>query len=122
MHKCGRVPIYTDGAGWYAGACRWAGAEHIVYGRPLKNLMERIVQYMKEGTEAFDDLFPAGKRRLSSRRAFERALNWLSAFTFMHNFAFENGELGRPPLVWKEGDAPVAERDAPDAAALRGWA
>jgi hypothetical protein len=33
--------------------------------------MERMIQYIKEGTEAFDDLFPVGGRRPSSRRAFE---------------------------------------------------
>jgi hypothetical protein len=40
VHKYGRVPIYIDGAGWYADACRWTGVERIVYGHPLKNLME----------------------------------------------------------------------------------
>jgi len=35
-HKYGGVPIHTDGAGWYADACRWAGVEHVVYGHPLK--------------------------------------------------------------------------------------
>jgi len=68
--------------------------------------MERMVQYVKDRTEAFDDLFPVGGRRLRSRRAFERMLNWLSAFMFMHNFAFENGGLGRPPLEWKEEEMP----------------
>ena len=70
MHKYGRVPIYTDGAGWYADACRWVGAEHFVYGHPLKNPIsaERVIQYVKEGTEVFDDLFPVGKRRLTSGR------------------------------------------------------
>jgi len=63
---------------------------------------ERMVQYVKEGTEAFDDLFPARKSRLSSRRAFERVINWLSAFMFMHNFMFDNRDLKRPPLEWKE--------------------
>ena len=105
-HKYGRVPIYTDGAGWYSDACRWAGVEHVVYGHPLKNLMERMVQYVKDRTEAFDDLFPVGGRRLSSRRAFERMLNWLSAFMFMHNFIFENRNLKRPPLVWREEEMP----------------
>ncbi|MFP3209583.1 MAG: hypothetical protein RXR82_07845 [Nitrososphaeria archaeon] len=66
VHKYGGVPIYTDGAGWCADACRWAGAEHIVYDRPLRNLVERVVQYVKEGTEAFDDLFPVGGRRLAT--------------------------------------------------------
>jgi len=106
VHKYGRVPIYTDGAGWYADACRWAGVEHVVYGRPLRNLMERMVQYVKDRTEAFDDLFPARKSRLSSRRAFEHMLNWLSAFMFMHNFMFDNRNLKRPPLVWREEEMP----------------
>jgi len=45
VHEYGRAPIYTDGAGWHADACRWASVEHIVYGHPLKNLMsaERMV-------------------------------------------------------------------------------
>jgi len=106
VHKYGGVPIYTDGAGWYADACRWAGVEHVVYGRPLRNLMERMVQYVKDRTEAFDDLFPARKSRLSSRRAFEHMLNWLSAFMFMHSFVFENRNLKRPPLVWREEEMP----------------
>jgi transposase-like protein len=46
VRRYGGVPIYTDGAGWYADACRWAGAEHIVYDRPLRNLMERMIQYI----------------------------------------------------------------------------
>jgi hypothetical protein len=66
--------------------------------------MERMVQYVKEGTEAFDDLFPARKSGLASGRAFERMHNWLSAFMFMHDFAFEGP--GRPPLGWKEEGMP----------------
>jgi len=61
---------------------------------------ERMAQYVKEGTEAFDDPFPAGGRRLASGRAFERALNWLSAFMFMQDFVFENGGL-----EWTEASA-----------------
>ncbi|MFP3209823.1 MAG: hypothetical protein RXR82_09135 [Nitrososphaeria archaeon] len=106
VHKYGGVPIYTDGAGWCADACRWAGAERAVHDRPLRNLMERMVQYVKDRTDAFDDLFPARKSRLSSRRAFEHMLNWLSAFMFMHNFVFENRNLRRPPLVWREEEMP----------------
>ena len=80
-------------------ACRWVGAKRFVYGHPLKNPIsaERMVQYVKEGTEAFDGL---------SGRALERALNWLSAFMFMQDFAFENGGLGRPPLERKEEEMP----------------
>jgi len=103
VRRYGGVPIYTDGAPWCADARRWAGAEHVVYDRPLRNLMERVVQYIKDRTEAFDDLFPVGGRRLASGRAFERMLNWLSAFTSTQDFVFEDGDLGRPPLMWREG-------------------
>jgi hypothetical protein len=68
--------------------------------------MERVVQCAKEGTEAFDDLFPVGGRRPSLRRTFERMHNWLSAFTSMQDFAFENWDLGRPPLGWREEGMP----------------
>ena len=80
--------------------------EHAVHDRPLRNLMERMVQYIKDGTEAFDDLFPAMKSRLASGRAFERMHNWLSAFASMQDFVFENGDLGRPPLGWREEGMP----------------
>ncbi|MFP3137827.1 MAG: hypothetical protein RXS42_06310 [Nitrososphaeria archaeon] len=48
--------------------------------------MERMVQYLKDGTEAFDDPFPVGGRGPMSRRTFEG--------------------LGRPPLVWEEEGMP----------------
>ncbi|MFP3220641.1 MAG: hypothetical protein RXR41_05870 [Candidatus Marsarchaeota archaeon] len=75
LHKYGGVPIYTHGTGRYADACRWAGVEHVVYDHPLKNPMEHVFQYVKDRSEVFDDLFPVGKRRLTSGRAFERLLN-----------------------------------------------
>jgi len=102
----GRVPTYTDGAGWYSDACRWAGVERVAYGRPLRNLMKRMVQYVKDGTEAFDGAFPAGWRRPTSGRAFEHVLNWLSAFTFVHDFMFNDRDLKRPPLVRREEEMP----------------
>jgi hypothetical protein len=68
--------------------------------------MERIVQCAKDGTEAFDDPFPVGGRGLASGRAFERMHNWLSAFMFMHDFVLEDGDLGRPPLMWREEGMP----------------
>jgi len=88
VRRYGGVPICTDGAGWCADACRWAGAERAVHDRPLRNLMERMVQYLKDGTEAFDDPFPVGGCGPRSWRA------------------FEGGGLGRPPLVWEEEGMP----------------
>ena len=65
-----------------------------------------MVQYVKHRTEAFDDLFPVGERKLASGRAFEHVLNWLSAFTLMQDFVFDNRDLKRPPLVWREEEMP----------------
>ncbi len=45
-------------------------------------------------------------RRPRSRRTFERMHNWLSEFTSMQDFVFEDGDLGRPPLVWREEGMP----------------
>jgi hypothetical protein len=55
--------------------------------------MERMVQCAKEGTEAFDDLFPVGGRGPSSRGTFESLRNWLSAFMFMQDFVLGDGGL-----------------------------
>jgi transposase-like protein len=54
----GKKPIYTDGAQWYIDACKWLRLKHIVYGTELKNIMERFIQQIKDGTECFDDHFP----------------------------------------------------------------
>ncbi|MGC9076081.1 MAG: hypothetical protein ACP5HT_02390 [Conexivisphaera sp.] len=53
----------------------------MVYDHPLKNLMERINQYVKDRTESFDDLYPMRR----PKHPFERVLSWLSGFKFLHN-------------------------------------
>jgi len=109
VRRYGGVPIYTDGAGWCADACRWAGAEHVVYDRPLRNLMERMVQYVKEGTEAFDDPFPVGGRGLASGRA------QLAVSVHVHaGLRVRERGSGEAPARVEGGDAPVAGRAAPD--------
>jgi len=82
--------------------------ERVAYGRPLRNLMsaQRVLQNAKERSEAFDAPFPVGERELASGRAFEHVLNWLSALTFMQDFAFEKENPKRPPLVCKEDETP----------------
>jgi len=55
--------------------------------------MERVVQYVKNGTEAFDDSFPVGGRRLESGQAFEHLLNWLLALIYTQVFVLDNRDL-----------------------------
>ncbi|MFP3209759.1 MAG: hypothetical protein RXR82_08815 [Nitrososphaeria archaeon] len=49
---------------------------------------------------------PVGGRGSRSRRTFESLGNRLSAFTSMQDFVLEDGDLGRPPLVWGEEGMP----------------
>ena len=46
------------------GTLMHAGVEHVVYEQGLKNLMERMNEYIKDRTEAFDDLFPCKKAKI----------------------------------------------------------
>ena len=48
----------TDGAQYYRTACKFLGLDHYVYDLRLRNLMERMVQYIKDRTEDFDDHIP----------------------------------------------------------------
>jgi hypothetical protein len=119
VHKYGRVPIYTDGAGWCVEACRWAGAEHIVYDRPLRNLMERMVQYLKEGTEAFDDPFPvagAGRGRGGHSSA---CITGCQRSRPCRTSCSRTGIWGGPRSSGGRG-CPVAGRAAPDTPARAG--
>ncbi|MFP3263494.1 MAG: hypothetical protein RXQ62_03480 [Nitrososphaeria archaeon] len=103
VRRYGRVPIYTDGAAWCAGACMWAGAERAVHDRPPRNLMGRVVQYAKEGMEAFDDPFPvtgAGSRPGAHSGA---CITGCQRSHPCRTSCFENGGLGRLPLEWREG-------------------
>jgi len=68
-----------------------AGVDHVVYEQSLKNLIEKINDYIKDRTEAFDDLFPCRKPK------FEHVKNWLKAFRF-YNYVFTNEEIGSAPI------------------------
>ncbi|MGC8593952.1 MAG: hypothetical protein ACP5LF_06680, partial [Nitrososphaeria archaeon] len=54
--------------------------------------MERMNEYIKDRTEAFDDLFP------SKKFSFKTVKNWIASFKFFYNFVFTNEDLGRAPL------------------------
>jgi transposase-like protein len=53
-----RMKILTDGAQCYRTTCKFLNLEHDVYGSRLRNLMERIIQYVKDRTKDFDDYLP----------------------------------------------------------------
>ena len=44
----------TDGAHYYRAACRMLNLRHYVYDSRARNLMERIVQHVKDRMGSFD--------------------------------------------------------------------
>jgi putative transposase len=101
--RYGRKPTWTEGGAWYPEACKWARLEHHVYGQELKNLIERMNQYIKDRVECFDDLFPRMRKGCDR----EHVDNRVSVFRFYHNHGRVNGEIGRAPL---EYDRPEYQR------------
>ena len=79
--RFGRKRIFTDGARrwYYKDACKWLRLKHQVYSTELKNVMERIIQKIKEDrTEYFiDDHFPC---RSESCNRQQHVTNWIKMF------------------------------------------
>jgi transposase-like protein len=64
-----RMMVLTDGAQYYRAACRMLNLRHYVYDSRTRNLMERIVQYVKDRMGNFDDYIPCGKVGCDRRHA-----------------------------------------------------
>jgi putative transposase len=59
----GKHPVYTDGGTWYPQACKFLKLEHHLHSSFEKNIIERTIQYVKDGTKCFDDYFPCRKNK-----------------------------------------------------------
>ncbi len=57
-------PVSTDGGGtWYPPlACRFLKLKYHIQSSYEKSLIERIIQFIKDRTESFDDYFPYRKK------------------------------------------------------------
>jgi putative transposase len=84
VRRYGRHPVWTDGAEWYSLACESMNLKHHVYlhGSWLWEATERAVQYLKDRTESFDDLFPC--RSIGRKCGFKHIQNWMNMF-FLHH-------------------------------------
>jgi len=59
---CGsKITILTDGAPYYRASCRILNLRHGVYSIEVRNLMERIIEYVKDRTKLFDNYIPCIK-------------------------------------------------------------
>ncbi|MFP3190704.1 MAG: hypothetical protein RXR31_05165 [Thermoproteota archaeon] len=77
----GRLSTQTE----LFGTLMWAGVEHVVYEQSLKNLMERMNEYIKDRTEAFENL---------QKAKIDYVKNCFIVFRFFYNYVFTNEEIG----------------------------
>jgi putative transposase len=64
-----RMEVLTDGAQYYRTACKFLNLEHDVYDSRLGNIMEGIIQYVKDRTGDFDDYIPCRRKRCDKEHA-----------------------------------------------------
>jgi putative transposase len=83
------MKVLTDGAQYYRTACKFLNLDHDVYGLRLRNLMERIIQYVKDRTEDFDDYIPCRRKRCDR----EHAQMLLTSIGFMINEVYLNKDF-----------------------------
>jgi putative transposase len=74
-------PVSTDGGTWYPQACRFLNLHHHIQSTYEKNIIERIIQYIKDRTEYFDDYFPCRKKNCKLKHV----RRWFDWFVFHYN-------------------------------------
>jgi putative transposase len=83
VKEYGKLPVSTDGGGtWYPlQACKFLKLKHHLHSRYEKSNIERIIQYIKDRVEDFDDYFPYIKDKCN----LQHVINWFNAFTYYYN-------------------------------------
>jgi putative transposase len=79
-----RMKILADGAQYYRTACNFLNLDHDVYDLRLRNLMERIIQHVKDRIKDFDDYIPCRRKKCDKRHA----QTLLSSIGYMINEAY----------------------------------
>jgi putative transposase len=80
-------PVSTDGDGrtwYYPQTCRFRNLDHHIQSPYEKNIIERIIQYIKDRTtESFDDYyFPCLKKKNCKLKHMKQ---WFDSFAFHYN-------------------------------------
>jgi putative transposase len=52
--------VYSDGGTWYPEACISLGLKHIPF---EKSIIEKLMEYVKDRTEGFDDYYRCMKKK-----------------------------------------------------------
>ena len=87
VENYGKHSEYSDGGTWYDEACNVLRLKHYLHSSFEKSLMERVNQYFKDRTEAFDDYYPCMQIECNLFHVY----NWIQFFVSMYNDTiFEN--------------------------------
>jgi putative transposase len=78
----GKHTVYSDGGTWYPQACISLGLEHRLHSSFEKSIIERVMEYVKDRTEGFDDYYPCLRSGLCNMLHVHK---WLIFFIVMHN-------------------------------------
>jgi putative transposase len=64
IEEHGKNPVSTDGGTWYTHqACKFLKLYHHINPSIEKGIIERIMQYIKDRMESFDEYFPCKKNK-----------------------------------------------------------
>ena len=81
VNKYGLHDVSSDGGTWYPGACKFLKLYHHLHSAFEKSIIERMMQYIKDRTECFDDYFPCKKNKCKLKHIKQ----WLKLFVYQHN-------------------------------------
>ncbi len=77
----GKHLVSADGGTWYPQACKFLNLNHHIHSPFEKSIIERTMQYIKNGTEGFDDYFPCKKNKCK----LYPVKQWLKLFGYRYN-------------------------------------
>jgi putative transposase len=81
IKKYGRHPVSSDGGTWYVPACKFLKVKHHINSSYEKSIIERIIQYIKDRTENFDDYFQCNENKCKLKHV----VNWFRLFVDYYN-------------------------------------
>jgi transposase-like protein len=98
-----KITILTDGAPYYKASCRILNLRHGLYSLEVRNLMERIIQYVKDRTKLFDNYIPCIKDECDE----EYAKMLLKSIMIMMNETWINRRVKAKEFI--ENTIPIIE-------------
>lgn len=87
-------PVPTDGGTWYPMACKFLKLKHHLhfFYKEEKSIIERTMQYIKDGAKCIDDYFPCKGKNCKLMYI----KNWVNLFVNYHNKEMINAKLTAP--------------------------